>query len=232
MMNIESTTVTSTQTEIEKHRDRIRCSPHPRTMKYLNLIKKAVPPPENRQFPSEEQTRATLGVELDTTLNYLTKFERKKYSRQNMLDLMRNDFDDVDAFSKMVDEYIEDEKKCCEITEISISLLKDWIKKNQKHVPHELLVDLEKDMCAANDNKWIEQDHVWEIWSDGEIVTTKGRYLYGARSMFSFHPSLLHKFDMKLPRSQNGLTYCIVESEAVAIEFRNRMISIADTYKP
>lgn len=218
------------QVEIEKHRDRIRSGPRSRDMRYLNLIKKAVPPKHRALFASEEQIKLTLGVELDTTLTYLSRFQRKSCSRHDISHLMNGIFEDVAAFGKMVDEYLEDEKKHAEITEVMIALLKDWIEKNQKHVPHELLVDLERDMWAANNNKWIQQQHVWEIWSDGEIITTKGGDLYGARSEFSFHPPLLHKFNMKLPRVRNELSYCTVETEEIAIGFRNRMKEIADSY--
>ena len=208
---------------VENERDKIRNHPKPRFMEYLNLIKSAVQP--KGTFPNNEEMEAIFGKDIAMTLHHLNSLDvyidiTELFRREIVTDR------DLETFRNDVAKFLKNEKKSAKITDVMIMIVKKWIKENTKTFTQEQLKPILEKVQAAHDEKWIQQTHVTELWSDGEIISTKGGYLYGHRSNFSFAPPLTHKFDWVFPMKQGELSYAIVESEQVARELRNMMLAL------
>jgi len=204
----------------EELRNKIRSAPRSNALYYLDLLKKCCNGHCDGRFgPSEKQTLGIFGINIFTTINLLDDLAGE-YRRHNITDLMNNEITE-----QKVDEYLEDNLNECKIYDTLIMIIESWIKKNKKEFTDPIL---EADICYADDNKWIQQDHVTELYDDGTITSQKGRDLYGCRSVFTRAPALLHDFKMKFPRKNGDSTYAIVESEAIAIALRERMITLSD----
>ncbi len=73
-----------------------------------------------------------------------------------------------------------------------------------------------KDIQAINDQvlklhdiKYTKEYHVYELYSDGEILTTKGGELYGDRTFFSDMPAMILP-EFTFPIKNKNLSYAVM----------------------
>ena len=205
----------------EELREKVRRAPRNNALYFIGLLKKCCNGKCDGTYgPSDKQTLEIFGLETFTTIKQIDGLANE-YRRHDIRDVMEN------TTEQKVKEYLEDNLDECKIYDVLVLLIETWIKKNKKEF---IDTELEKEICAADDDKWIQQDHVIELYSDGRITSQKGRDLYGWRSVFSVAAPLLHDFKMKLPRKTGGddRTYAILESEELALAFRDRMITLSN----
>ena len=206
----------------EALRDRIRKAPRDNGLYFWTLMTKACNGKCDGRFgPSDPQIKEVFGQEIASAIELFHTL-LKQYRKHDIRELMEGEITE-----EKVKAYLEDNLNICHIYNALCLLIENWIEKNKKEIDDEQLV---KEICAAHDEKWINQDHVTELYDDGHITSQKGGELYGWRSVFTFHPALLHNFKMKLPRKEggeNGRTYAILESQEVAVAFRNRMVALS-----
>jgi len=207
----------------EALRDRIRKAPRDNGPYFWTLMTKACNGQCSSKFgPSEEEIKTVFGQEIASAIELFHRL-LKQYRKHDIRELMEGEITE-----EKVKAYLDDNLNSCHIYNTLCLLIENWIEKNKKEIVDE---NLEKEICAAHDEKWIDQDHVTELYDDGHITSQKGGELYGWRSVFTFHPALLHNFKMKLPRKEggeNGRTYAILESQEVAVAFRDRMIALSN----
>ena len=140
-------------------------------------------------------------------------------------------------------EYLQYEKDVVALEELVKQLnqiydpiqkeVNEWIEAHTLKIPANDadLIQLRADVEKAHDRKWIQQDHVWEFHNDGSITSTKGRDLYGMRSVFQSEPDLKAKFEWKLPIEYGTESHAIVETEEVALTLRKGMEALILKYK-
>lgn len=208
---------------VENELNKIRTHPKPRIMTYLNLIKSAVQP--KGMFPNDEEMEATFGKDVTTLLHQLHNVDIY-ISCSDIFDRKITNDEELEDLRKDVAKFLKNEKKTSKIIDVQIMIVKKWIKEHTKTFTQEQLAPILEKVRSAHDEKWIQQEHVTELWSNGEIISTKGGELYGYRSNFSRSPSLSNKFNWEFPMKSGNLSYAIVESEEVANELRNMMLSL------
>ncbi len=213
----------------EIQRDRIREEPKPRTMYYLNLLTSIVQPVD--YLPSDEEERKVLGDELATTLQFLLAHCALLIQKYDITDIMGREIKTDQDFQKLsddIDGYIENNKIGIQFKEVMINLLKTWVEEHKKAVPFDKLKELHQEIMAAHDEKWIDQSNVTELWSNGEITSQKGGQLYGYRSVFSIAAPFRDNFDWTFAKTRCNESFVILESSAVAKQFRLKMAEILE----
>ena len=206
---------------------------HERTpdgMRYLALISKAT----QRKLASDEEMDATFGPEMVHAIHKLTEAAFKHSDialvAYKVIDKDVKTASDMKLLMESALKYKETMRIACSYMDKAINEVQIWIDNHRKTIPRHLLQDLLRDINAAHNNKWTQLDNVCELRQNGEIMTTKGGTLYGARSYFSRAPPLLSLFDWTLPITTSSTSFAILESEECAKEFRARMQTIADAY--
>jgi hypothetical protein len=204
----------------EELRNKIRTAPRDNGLYFLGLLKKCCNGSCDGVYgPSDELMIKIFGSETAMIINRLQKLASEN-RRHGINDVMEN------TTEEKVKEYLEDNLNDCAIYNTLSLLIETWIRNNKKEFSDP---QLESEICAVDNDKWIEQWHVTELYSDGTITSQKGRDLYGWRSVFTIEPPLLHNFKMTFPRKSGNedKSFVVVESEAVAKAFRNRMIALS-----
>jgi hypothetical protein len=201
--------------------DRIRSAKQAR-FGYFSKIASIACHSKFRMGPSDDEMLLTFGADLTTTIKVLMDHAESYHNHDIAMAL---DKQQLPVTDQTVDDYLKNVANERHIYETLITLVESWIKKNRKdfHDPQ-----LEAEICAADNDEWINQDDVTEFYNDGQITSQKGGELYGHRSVFTMAPALLHNFNLTLPRKNGERTFAIVKSTEVAGSFRDRMIALSN----
>lgn len=197
-------------------RDQIRCV-KPKTWDFLSLLEQST-----QHKSSDNGMLNTFGPELCKQINDLQGQVSVLYGKYDIQHL----FTDVPSaeLNAQLRSYIVDNQVMCQITDQMIDLVKRWIETHTVVVPSVVSDELLKEVQQAHSREWIKQAHVYELYNDGEILTTKGDYLYGQRSFFTVAPPLNTKFEWEFPiKKDSKFSYAIVQTQEKAEELRAKM---------
>jgi hypothetical protein len=80
-----------------------------------------------------------------------------------------------------------------------------------------------------HDEKLKQNGHVYLLFNDGELISTKGGELFGQRNFHQFQHPILSKeeaFRFEMPNKCGDMSYCCVPSTKAANSIRLAMLSV------
>jgi len=181
--------------------------------------------------PTEQQMQAALGEE---SANFICKlldlinhtYPKMTFSEELATAMLHGEV--ADGLADRVKEYNAQLQKVVTITNTEIIYLEQLIDERKALV--QLKADENSEEVRAinglvaelHDLANADADHAYELFSDGEIQTTKGGELYGERSYFQCEKPMLLAPVFEFPLKRGKYTYAILKHEDCCA-IRNRM---------
>lgn len=196
-----------------------------KTIDYLNLVQKVC---GALNVPKEK----FVGNDISVTLSVLCKVARERHPgdvifnkcrkvHQSKLKITSDLLVEMEQWCINYKEYCGIQNTKVEIMKYVIEQKKELIIRKQKDYKEEIEA-INDEVAKLHDIKNTEDVRVYKLYSDGEIMTTKGGVLYGLRSLFTHQPSACIPI-FSFPKQVNDVTCAILKKED-AENIREKML--------
>lgn len=177
--------------------------------------------------PTDEQIEKCMSKTQCNSLNILNElYDKTSFQLNNDVYevLYSGNKEKIKAIECHVKTYITSQRKANNVVKTMITLVEDIINSKKKVGNKEQILTINSKVTKLHNMSHVEDRHVYELWSDGEIRSTKGNGLYGQRSFFTTKKSMVLPEGFVFPVSYtDDLSYAIMSLDECD-EIRSEML--------